>query len=350
MRAAALCKELPARAHTRAPPGGSASEGRASLGTGRAAAALAPHLPGRGHPPPPERRRASGRGGHAPALPRQRARPRSCGSGARPARQPDRSHGLQRGAAANHPPNPACPAPLPPAAAPLRPGRGRARRGGAGSPARTGAHPPAPQTQTDRQTHAHTDTRGRAHTHAAPGAHTRRRVPSGRAGRCRRGRPGAACNMALVPCQVLHAAILLSYCSILCNYKAIDMPAHQTYGGSWKFLTFIDLVSAAGARGPAPSLRLPVERPRPRAGAPGGGGSARRQRHEVTLKRGRRRVVAPGPAVRGGSRTLRQGAGWFERRKTRTKPRGCCVLAAAGKVRLTLCLHCADAVFHLLNG
>ncbi|XP_041279933.1 androgen-induced gene 1 protein isoform X2 [Onychostruthus taczanowskii] len=49
--------------------------------------------------------------------------------------------------------------------------------------------------------------------------------------------------MALVPCQVLHAAILLSYCSILCNYKAIDMPAHQTYGGSWKFLTFIDLES-----------------------------------------------------------------------------------------------------------
>lgn len=49
--------------------------------------------------------------------------------------------------------------------------------------------------------------------------------------------------MALVPCQVLRAAILLSYCSILCNYKAIDMPAHQTYGGSWKFLTFIDLVS-----------------------------------------------------------------------------------------------------------
>ncbi|KAM7026669.1 androgen-induced gene 1 protein isoform 2-T2 [Passerculus sandwichensis] len=51
--------------------------------------------------------------------------------------------------------------------------------------------------------------------------------------------------MALVPCQVLHAAILLSYCSILCNYKAIDMPAHQTYGGSWKFLTFIDLVIQA---------------------------------------------------------------------------------------------------------
>ncbi|XP_014744102.1 PREDICTED: androgen-induced gene 1 protein [Sturnus vulgaris] len=51
--------------------------------------------------------------------------------------------------------------------------------------------------------------------------------------------------MALVPSQVLHAAILLSYCSILCNYKAIDMPAHQTYGGSWKFLTFIDLVIQA---------------------------------------------------------------------------------------------------------
>uniref|UniRef100_A0A8C6HCP0 Androgen-induced 1 n=1 Tax=Mus spicilegus TaxID=10103 RepID=A0A8C6HCP0_MUSSI len=52
--------------------------------------------------------------------------------------------------------------------------------------------------------------------------------------------PGRA-NMALVPCQVLRVAILLSYCSILCNYKAIEMPSHQTYGGSWKFLTFIDL-------------------------------------------------------------------------------------------------------------
>lgn len=50
-------------------------------------------------------------------------------------------------------------------------------------------------------------------------------------------------NMALIPSQVLRVAILLSYFSILCNYKAIDMPAHQTYGGSWKFLTFIDLVS-----------------------------------------------------------------------------------------------------------
>ncbi|XP_074844819.1 androgen-induced gene 1 protein isoform X4 [Carettochelys insculpta] len=47
--------------------------------------------------------------------------------------------------------------------------------------------------------------------------------------------------MALVPCQVLRVAILLSYFSILCTYKAIDMPAHQTYGGSWKFLTFINL-------------------------------------------------------------------------------------------------------------
>ncbi|XP_074844815.1 androgen-induced gene 1 protein isoform X1 [Carettochelys insculpta] len=51
--------------------------------------------------------------------------------------------------------------------------------------------------------------------------------------------------MALVPCQVLRVAILLSYFSILCTYKAIDMPAHQTYGGSWKFLTFINLVIQA---------------------------------------------------------------------------------------------------------
>ncbi|XP_070273916.1 androgen-induced gene 1 protein isoform X7 [Myotis yumanensis] len=49
--------------------------------------------------------------------------------------------------------------------------------------------------------------------------------------------------MALVPSQVLRVAILLSYCSILCNYKAIEMPSHHTYGGSWKFLTFIDLVT-----------------------------------------------------------------------------------------------------------
>nr|XP_032650854.1 androgen-induced gene 1 protein isoform X7 [Chelonoidis abingdonii] len=47
--------------------------------------------------------------------------------------------------------------------------------------------------------------------------------------------------MALVPCQVLRVAILLSYFSILCAYNSIDIPAHQTYGGSWKFLTFIDL-------------------------------------------------------------------------------------------------------------
>lgn len=54
--------------------------------------------------------------------------------------------------------------------------------------------------------------------------------------------------MALVPGQVLRVAILLSYFSILCNYKAIDMPAHQTYGGSWKFLTFINLVSHVAPR------------------------------------------------------------------------------------------------------
>lgn len=51
--------------------------------------------------------------------------------------------------------------------------------------------------------------------------------------------------MALVPSQVLRAAILLSYLSVLCHFKALDMPAHQTYGGSWKFLTFIDLVIQA---------------------------------------------------------------------------------------------------------
>lgn len=53
--------------------------------------------------------------------------------------------------------------------------------------------------------------------------------------------------MALIPSQVLRVAILLSYFSILCHYKALDMPAHQTYGGSWKFLTFIDLVRLRGA-------------------------------------------------------------------------------------------------------
>ncbi|OXB83708.1 UNVERIFIED_CONTAM: hypothetical protein H355_013063 [Colinus virginianus] len=62
--------------------------------------------------------------------------------------------------------------------------------------------------------------------------------------------------MALVPCQVLRAAILLSYCSILCNYKAIDMPAHQTYGGSWKFLTFIDLPELVSL---APKVKQQVE-------------------------------------------------------------------------------------------
>lgn len=54
--------------------------------------------------------------------------------------------------------------------------------------------------------------------------------------------PLEALVMALIPSQVLRVAILLSYFSILCHYRALDMPAHQTYGGSWKFLTFIDLV------------------------------------------------------------------------------------------------------------
>ncbi|XP_062911517.1 androgen-induced gene 1 protein isoform X2 [Mobula hypostoma] len=48
--------------------------------------------------------------------------------------------------------------------------------------------------------------------------------------------------MALIPSQVLRVAILLSYLSTLCSYRALDIPAHQTYGGSWKFLTFINLV------------------------------------------------------------------------------------------------------------
>ncbi|CAF91478.1 unnamed protein product [Tetraodon nigroviridis] len=64
--------------------------------------------------------------------------------------------------------------------------------------------------------------------------------------------------MALVPSQVLRVAILLSYLSVLCHYRALDMPAHHTYGGSWKFLTFIDLV-------------------RPRAGFVCGRGSPRRR-------------------------------------------------------------------------
>uniref|UniRef100_A0A8I5TK79 Androgen induced 1 n=1 Tax=Pongo abelii TaxID=9601 RepID=A0A8I5TK79_PONAB len=63
---------------------------------------------------------------------------------------------------------------------------------------------------------------------------TTRRLPG-------RGRQWRASANRTRPVQVLRMAILLSYCSILCNYKAIEMPSHQTYGGSWKFLTFIDL-------------------------------------------------------------------------------------------------------------
>uniref|UniRef100_A0A674HAX8 Androgen induced 1 n=2 Tax=Taeniopygia guttata TaxID=59729 RepID=A0A674HAX8_TAEGU len=119
-----------------------------------------------------------------------------------------------------------CPAPPPPppphrAGPALRPGRAA---GALGVPPARRAH-----TGTHRHTPGHTDT----HTRGT-GTRTRTRTQA------HGGAPRAA-NMALVPCQVLRAAILLSYCSILCNYKAIDMPAHQTYGGSWKFLTFIDL-------------------------------------------------------------------------------------------------------------
>uniref|UniRef100_A0A5F8A0R1 Androgen induced 1 n=2 Tax=Macaca TaxID=9539 RepID=A0A5F8A0R1_MACMU len=59
-----------------------------------------------------------------------------------------------------------------------------------------------------------------------------------------RGRQWRASAIRAQPVQVLRVAILLSYCSILCNYKAIEMPSHQTYGGSWKFLTFIDLMES----------------------------------------------------------------------------------------------------------
>ncbi|XP_054414218.2 androgen-induced gene 1 protein isoform X6 [Pongo abelii] len=67
---------------------------------------------------------------------------------------------------------------------------------------------------------------------------TTRRLPG-------RGRQWRASANRTRPVQVLRMAILLSYCSILCNYKAIEMPSHQTYGGSWKFLTFIDLFVVA---------------------------------------------------------------------------------------------------------
>lgn len=85
--------------------------------------------------------------------------------------------------------------------------------------------------------------RGQRHPAKEP-AETDRRT--GQTGRCL-GNSGTLRRidgniMALIPSQVLRVAILLSYFSILCHYKALDMPAHQTYGGSWKFLTFIDLV------------------------------------------------------------------------------------------------------------
>lgn len=60
--------------------------------------------------------------------------------------------------------------------------------------------------------------------------------------------------MALIPSQILRIAILMSYFSILCHYRTLDMPAHQTYGGSWKFLTFIDLVSVASPHLASPCL------------------------------------------------------------------------------------------------
>uniref|UniRef100_A0A8C4SVD7 Uncharacterized protein n=1 Tax=Erpetoichthys calabaricus TaxID=27687 RepID=A0A8C4SVD7_ERPCA len=52
-------------------------------------------------------------------------------------------------------------------------------------------------------------------------------------------------NLVLLPSLVLRLVILLTSFSILCNYKAINMPAHHTYGGNWNFLTFINLVIQA---------------------------------------------------------------------------------------------------------
>jgi hypothetical protein len=89
----------------------------------------------------------------------------------------------------------------------------------------------------------------------SPSARPRAPAPPARQPSARPSLPRPLANMALVPCQVLRVAILLSYCSILCNYKAIEMPSHQTYGGSWKFLTFIDLV-----RPSPPTLCLPCTR------------------------------------------------------------------------------------------
>ncbi|XP_058939281.1 LOW QUALITY PROTEIN: androgen-induced gene 1 protein [Kogia breviceps] len=117
------------------------------------------------------------------------------------------------------------PRPAPPA--PPRP-RGRPRARGCAGPA--GHVPPRPPRSPAPPA---------AGVPTAP-ARALRRLPSSSRSPSR---PFA--NMALVPCQVLRVAILLSYCSILCNYKAIEMPSHQTYGGSWKFLTFIDLVIQA---------------------------------------------------------------------------------------------------------
>ncbi|XP_032829735.1 androgen-induced gene 1 protein isoform X2 [Petromyzon marinus] len=48
--------------------------------------------------------------------------------------------------------------------------------------------------------------------------------------------------MALIPAPLLRVSILLAYFSVLCAYRAVDIPAQQTYGGSWKFLTYINVV------------------------------------------------------------------------------------------------------------
>nr|XP_010982007.2 androgen-induced gene 1 protein isoform X2 [Camelus dromedarius] len=122
----------------------------------------------------------------------------------------------------------------PPAAAgvrtrrpPARESPGRSRSASpAGRARRTPPRPPCPPPPR----------RGSQGAPPTPGAS---RPPPGR-----RAAPGLSRTWRC-PLQVLRVAILLSYCSILCNYKAIEMPSHQTYGGGWKFLTFIDLVIQA---------------------------------------------------------------------------------------------------------
>lgn len=114
--------------------------------------------------------------------------------------------------------------------------------------------------------------------------------------RCKGEEAQRASIMALIPSQVLRVAILLSYFSILCHYKALDMPAHQTYGGSWKFLTFIDLVRLQAAF-------LTASPPPPRRE-----GGSRRSKRAAGLGADRSRCRGPG-ARRAHTAGCERGAG-----------------------------------------